>query len=65
MLPAALRVKDLQCALKEGGIRVKVIVGGAPFRFDPLLWKDVGADGVGNNAGDALDIVRKLMREKS
>ena len=65
MLPAALRVKDLQRGLKERGIRVKVIVGGAPFRFDPLLWKEVGADGVGRNAGDACEIIRQLVSETS
>ncbi|WP_462324737.1 cobalamin B12-binding domain-containing protein [Desulfoplanes sp.] len=65
MLPAALRVKNLQAALKERAIRVKVIVGGAPFRFDPLLWQEVGADGVGRNAGDAVALVRQFTEKTS
>lgn len=59
MLPSALRVKDLCSRLKEAGLTVKTIVGGAPFRLDPALWKEVGADGMGASASDALGFVRK------
>ena len=59
MLPSALRVKELCSRLKEASLPVTVVVGGAPFRFDASLWKEVGADGMGASASDALRFVRK------
>ena len=59
MLPSALRIKELREKLKDSD--VKIIVGGAPFRFDPLLWKEVGADGYGKDALEAIEVVTKLM----
>ena len=58
MYPAALQVKKLKALV---GDTVQVIVGGAPFRLDPELWKIVGADAYGANAGDALRIIREVM----
>jgi len=59
MLPSALRVKELKRLLNGSG--VKIIVGGAPFRFDPDLWKEVDADDCGHNPADALRIVKHLI----
>jgi len=61
MLPSALRVKEL-CRLLENQ-DVKVIVGGAPFLFDKDLWREVGADGMGRNAADAISLVQKFEEE--
>jgi methanogenic corrinoid protein MtbC1 len=61
MLPSALRVKDLRQRLDQAGIKTKIIVGGAPFRFDEQLWIDVGADACGKSASDALQIVRTIL----
>jgi methanogenic corrinoid protein MtbC1 len=61
MLPSALHLKALK--QKLNGSDVKIIVGGAPFRFDNQLWKEVGADACGANVTDALTIVNKLMEE--
>lgn len=58
MLPSALEVKALRAALSRRGLRVRVAVGGAPFRLDPELWREVGADAVGRSAADAVGIVR-------
>jgi hypothetical protein len=33
------------------------VVGGAPFRFDDQLWREVGADAMGLSASDALKIL--------
>jgi len=60
MLPSALRVKDVRAMLKASGYDAKIVVGGAPFRFDDYLWQEVGADAVGRNASDAIDIVNQL-----
>ncbi len=57
MLPAALKVKALRAALDAKGYRVRIAVGGAPFLFDPELWREVGADAMGRNAADAVTIV--------
>ena len=54
MLPSALRVKDVRQALNRD---VKIVVGGAPFRLDETLWKEVGADAMGRNASDVIGIL--------
>jgi methanogenic corrinoid protein MtbC1 len=59
MLPAALKVKAVRSALNARGGRVKIAVGGAPFLFDPELWREVGADAIGRNAADAVAIVQR------
>ena len=54
-------IKTVIEALKEQGIRdsIKVMVGGAPVNQE---WADkVGADGYGADAGQAVDVARKLM----
>lgn len=61
MLPSALHLKELKNKLS--GIDVKLLVGGAPFRFDQELWKEVGADGFGKDSSDAIQLVTKLVEE--
>lgn len=63
MLPSALKVKELCALLNESDQKIRVIVGGAPFRFDRQLWREVGADDCGVTAADAVDIVFKMMEE--
>jgi len=58
MLRSALLVKEVRRALTEAGLKVTIFVGGAPFRFDQNLWREVGADAFGNNAADAIRLVR-------
>ncbi len=62
MLPSALAVRNLTDALKRRGSAAKVIVGGAPFRFDPELWNRVGAHAFGYNATDAPAIIAKAVK---
>lgn len=59
MLPSALRVKELIESLAPLG--TKVIVGGAPFRFDPSLAAEVGAEYVGNDSAEALALVNEIL----
>lgn len=59
MLPAALKIKSVRAGLEARNARVKIAVGGAPFLFDPELWREVGADAVGRNAAEAVAIVRR------
>jgi methanogenic corrinoid protein MtbC1 len=63
MLPSALRVKDLRASLDRAASPVKIVVGGAPFRFDPELWREVGADAFGTTANEAVDILRQLIEK--
>ena len=57
----ALKVKELRELL---GSDVGIVVGGAPFRFDPLLWREVGADAFGRTAADAVNIVAHLAEAR-
>jgi methanogenic corrinoid protein MtbC1 len=63
MLPAALRAKDAIARIREQLPKTRVIVGGAPFLFDPGLWKEVGADAMGHAASETLEIVKRMAAE--
>lgn len=60
MLPSALRVGALRSELMRLGSPAKIVVGGAPFRLDERLWREVGADAAGTSAADAVAIVDRL-----
>ena len=62
MLPSALRIRDLRARLATRGHPVRIIVGGAPFRFDPHLWREVGADAGGRTAMEGVTAFRRLAR---
>lgn len=62
MLPSALKVKQLVEMLRQRGSAAKVIVGGAPFRLDQELWKQVHADAYGRNGADVPAIIDILMK---
>ncbi len=59
MLPSALKVKEVRSALDARGAKVRIAVGGAPFLFDSELWREVGADAMGQSAADAVTIVQR------
>lgn len=63
MLPSALRIKELKMQLQD--VDVTIVVGGAPFRFDEQLWKEVGADYYGKDSSEALEIVSKIMEDRA
>ncbi|NPV87121.1 MAG: cobalamin-binding protein [Anaerolineae bacterium] len=63
MLRSALRVKALREALEHLSPVPRLVVGGAPFRFDRNLWQEVGADAVGMNAAEAVEVVSRLIKE--
>jgi trimethylamine corrinoid protein len=46
------------------GDRIKIIVGGAPFRFSPELFKTVGADTWAPDALAAGKVIEDLLRER-
>lgn len=63
MLRAALQVRHLVHLLRAAGSRVPVLVGGAPFRIDRHLWREVEADAMGVTASDALALVERYAEE--
>lgn len=64
MLPSALKVAQVSKDLKQAKVKVKIFVGGAPFNFDDTLWKEVNADGMGINAGEAIRLVSNIKGGK-
>jgi methanogenic corrinoid protein MtbC1 len=57
-----LKVRQL---LKERGLesKIKIIVGGAPYRFDPHLYQTVQADAWAESGAAAGRVIRKLIEE--
>jgi corrinoid protein of di/trimethylamine methyltransferase len=58
-----LNMKNVIEALQHSGLRdkVRVMVGGAPIT--PQFAQQIGADGYGENATEAVDVARKLAAE--
>lgn len=65
ILPSALAVKDLKNRLQELGYQGKLLVGGAPFRLDRQLWKEVGADATADNAMESIQVLATLLGGRS
>lgn len=65
MLRSALMIKDLKEQLAHLNYPVKLIVGGAPFRFDKNLYLQVGADMCGDSAFDVIELVKLSKQVKS
>jgi methylmalonyl-CoA mutase cobalamin-binding domain/chain len=63
MLPSALKVKAVKEKFIENGADIKIIVGGAPFRLDKDLWREVGADREASTASDILKVIEQIIRE--
>jgi methanogenic corrinoid protein MtbC1 len=61
MLPSALKVKEVREKLIKEGHITKIIVGGAPFRLDSDLWKNVQADADGKNASDIVSVLERVV----
>lgn len=58
MLPSALEVGKVRSKLDHAGWPGRLIVGGAPFRLDPMLYREVGADAMCMSAHEAVDLLR-------
>lgn len=65
MTTTMLKMKEVIKALRKEGLRkkVKVIIGGAPTSAE---WaEEIGADGHGGDAMEAVEITRKLIARES
>lgn len=58
----AVRVREL---LKERGLEgsIRLVVGGAPYRFDESLYQVVGADGWAADGVTGAHLITRLIRE--
>lgn len=58
----AIRVREL---LKERGLEgsIRLIVGGAPYRFDDQLYRVVGADGWAPDGVTGAHMITRMIRE--
>lgn len=65
MYHSALKIKKISQMLHEKDPSVKILVGGAPFLMDTTLWKEVGADEMGQSAADNIAIIDRWMEEDS
>lgn len=63
MYPSALEIKKLVRLFREAQLKVKVLVGGAPFLMDPELWREVGADAMGRHAADDIPLIEAWIKE--
>jgi len=64
MLPSALQIKEVARLLAERGLDVKIIAGGAPFRFDRALFREVGADAAAERASEVVAMIRQVSGER-
>jgi methanogenic corrinoid protein MtbC1 len=65
MLPSALRVAQVREGLDRVGSAARIVVGGAPFRLDDRLWREVGADDMGRTASDVVAAIARVSGERS
>ena len=63
MLASAVKVEEVVAGLRKAGSPALVVVGGAPFRLEPGLWRTVGAQATGRNSAEAVRIVQTLVEE--
>lgn len=57
--------RAVRALLKERGLegRIRIVVGGAPFRFAPELYRKVGADGWAADGITAGRVITEMIRE--
>lgn len=61
MLASALNVKELRKRLDAVGFGGGLLVGGAPFRLDKRLWREVGADATADNAMESVNVLAAML----
>jgi len=64
MLNSALDIKNLISQMNKEKLNIKIVVGGAPFRFDTQLGDEIGADYYATQASQVLDIIKTIKKER-
>ena len=65
MADSALKIRDVRVEMKkrkQGNVRL--LVGGASFRYNPELYKVVGADATAPTAYEGIDAARRLLENR-
>jgi len=65
MLNLTSKVRKLRTLLEEEGLGMKIIVSGAPFKFDPLLYKNVGANAMVPDTSELISTINRLAGKKT
>lgn len=65
MLNSALHIKKVKEIFDKEKYSIKIIAGGAPFRFDKDLWVRVGADADGKMASDVLETIESIFQKEA
>ncbi len=62
LLPSAFRCKEVADRMKTQKLtgKIKLVVGGPPFKFHLGLAQKIGADGMGVDAFDAIRVLNQL-----
>lgn len=55
------RVRELITAVRQSGLKVRVMVGGYPFNIAPNLWQSIGADAYAGDAQSAVIAAERLV----
>ena len=63
MYHAAIKVKEVREIFIKQNYDIKILVGGAPFFYDRMLWKQVDADAMGISPADAVNILHLWKQE--
>jgi len=63
MLNSALKIADLKELIDKARMKTLIVAGGAPFRFDKNLWREVGADYTADTAIEGLNLYSELIKE--
>ena len=62
IIHTAKEIKELRHLLDKKGLSsVKILVGGAPFNFEPRLVNEVGADRMAQNAIEATRVAKEML----
>jgi len=57
MLNIALKIRELKKRMNEKGLKTKIVAGGAPFLFDNMLYREVGADHMARTSSDVYKLI--------
>lgn len=60
MIASAMNIKNIRKKLDEANSMIKLVVGGAPFRLNNNLWKEVGAYATSAHASGVIDIIKEV-----
>lgn len=63
MLHVCIQTERIKQILASQGLKIPIMVGGAPFNFDSELWKKVGADAQGKNICETFNELKELLKK--